>query len=253
MLSEARIMEHLIIPTARRSGYDNGIYSTNVLGRQGRFDESGIGCRIISAMGRYVETFGRSSGGVASRRPSPSEFTGQYAYTDDPSTLGVTEGFGLMFFNARWMDPSLGRFAQPDSIVPTQTQGTQAWDRYAFVNNNPVRYNDPTGHNVPPPWLIAALTPFIESDIYLAGVSCIGSVYCVDAVVAVVVVIATVAALPRVVILKLHMNPNQKRQVIRNRQRPHQFLLPQSQFHQRLQIFTLCHLRPLHTLVPCKI
>ena len=32
--------------------------------------------------------------------------------------------------------------------MPTGTQGTQAWDRYAFVNNNPVRYNDPTGHQV---------------------------------------------------------------------------------------------------------
>jgi RHS repeat-associated protein len=53
---------------------------------------------------------------------------------------------GIYFFNARWMDPSLGRFTSPDSIVPTSTQGTQAWDRYAFVNNNPVRYNDPTGH-----------------------------------------------------------------------------------------------------------
>jgi len=42
--------------------------------------------------------------------------------------------------------PSLGRFTQPDTIVPTSTQGTQAWDRYAFVNNNPVRFNDPTGH-----------------------------------------------------------------------------------------------------------
>jgi RHS repeat-associated protein len=50
---------------------------------------------------------------------------------------------GIYFFNARWMDPSLGRFTSPDTIVPT---GTQAWDRYAFVNNNPVRYNDPTGH-----------------------------------------------------------------------------------------------------------
>jgi hypothetical protein len=25
-------------------------------------------------------------------------------------------------------------------------QGGQAWDRYAYANNNPVRYNDPTGH-----------------------------------------------------------------------------------------------------------
>jgi RHS repeat-associated protein len=53
---------------------------------------------------------------------------------------------GIYYFNARWMDPSLGRFTSPDSIVPTSTQGTQAWDRYAFVNNNPVRYTDPTGH-----------------------------------------------------------------------------------------------------------
>jgi RHS repeat-associated protein len=53
---------------------------------------------------------------------------------------------GIYWFQSRWMDPSLGRFTQPDTIVPTSTQGTQAWDRYAFVNNNPVRYNDPTGH-----------------------------------------------------------------------------------------------------------
>ncbi len=55
---------------------------------------------------------------------------------------------GIYYFGARWMDPSLGRFTSPDSIIPTSTQGTQAWDRYAFVNNNPVRYNDPTGHYI---------------------------------------------------------------------------------------------------------
>jgi RHS repeat-associated protein len=54
---------------------------------------------------------------------------------------------GIYYFNARWMDPSLGRFTSPDSIVPTSTQGTQAWDRYAYVNNNPVVYFDATGHD----------------------------------------------------------------------------------------------------------
>jgi hypothetical protein len=29
---------------------------------------------------------------------------------------------------------------QADPIVPEGVQGTQAWDRYAYVNNNPVRY-----------------------------------------------------------------------------------------------------------------
>jgi len=50
-----------------------------------------------------------------------------------------------MFYNARWYDPSLGRFTQADTIIP-ESQGVQAWDRYAFVNNNPVRYTDSTGH-----------------------------------------------------------------------------------------------------------
>ena len=56
---------------------------------------------------------------------------------------------GIYWFQSRFYDASLGRFTQPDSLlVPTGTQGTQAWDRYAFVNNNPVRYNDPTGHKI---------------------------------------------------------------------------------------------------------
>lgn len=78
--------------------------------------------------------------------PTDYTFTGQYSYMDDPTTNGVSEGFGLMFYNARWYDPALGRFAQADTIIPLQTQGTQAWDRYAYVNNNPVMYTDPSGH-----------------------------------------------------------------------------------------------------------
>ena len=64
-------------------------------------------------------------------------YTGQYSNVSD---------FGLMFYQARWYDSSLGRFTQPDSIIPEQTQGTQAWDRFGGMNNNPVRFNDPSGH-----------------------------------------------------------------------------------------------------------
>ncbi|NOH04096.1 MAG: hypothetical protein HND47_20065 [Chloroflexi bacterium] len=48
--------------------------------------------------------------------PTQYTYTGQYSYTAD---------FGLMFYNARWYDPSLKRFAQADTIVP-QRQGAQA-------------------------------------------------------------------------------------------------------------------------------
>jgi len=48
-----------------------------------------------------------------------------------------------MFYNARWYDPVLGRFAQADTIFPP---GVQGLDRYAYVGNNPVRYSDPSRH-----------------------------------------------------------------------------------------------------------
>jgi RHS repeat-associated protein len=79
----------------------------------------------------------RYSNGVL---PTKHTYTGQYSYTGD---------FGLMFYQARWYDPSLSRFAQADTIVPESTQGVQAWDRYAYANNSPVVHVDPSGHNVP--------------------------------------------------------------------------------------------------------
>ncbi len=36
---------------------------------------------------------------------------------------------------------------QPDTIVPGN-QGIQAWDRYAYANNNAVVFTDPTGHSI---------------------------------------------------------------------------------------------------------
>jgi RHS repeat-associated protein len=52
----------------------------------------------------------------------------------------------LYWYGSRWYDNSLGRFTSPDTIIPEQSQGVQAWDRFAYSNNNPVRYTDPTGH-----------------------------------------------------------------------------------------------------------
>ncbi len=64
------------------------------------------------------------------------QYTGQYSYELD---------FGLQFYNVRWYDPALGRFAQADSIIPG-AGNSAAWDRYAYTLNNPLRYTDPSGH-----------------------------------------------------------------------------------------------------------
>lgn len=64
----------------------------------------------------------------------------------------------------------MGRFTQPDTIVPVEVQGTQAWDRFAYVNNNPVRYNDPSGHCIGP-LLVAcvAVAGFIAENAGVIG------------------------------------------------------------------------------------
>jgi RHS repeat-associated protein len=73
-------------------------------------------------------------------------YTGQYSYISDAATdLGANASFGLMFYNARWYDPVLGRFTSADSIIPG-AGSSQAWDRYAYSMNNVLRYIDPNGH-----------------------------------------------------------------------------------------------------------
>ena len=52
---------------------------------------------------------------------------------------------GLIYMNARYYVPSIGRFASADTIVPDPTN-PQQFNRYAYVLNNPLRFTDPTGH-----------------------------------------------------------------------------------------------------------
>ena len=56
----------------------------------------------------------------------------------------------LYYFNARYYDATLGSFLTADSIVP-DPDNAQAYNRYAYVLNNPIRYIDPTGHFYDPP------------------------------------------------------------------------------------------------------
>ena len=53
--------------------------------------------------------------------------------------------FGLVNMNARMYDAKLGRFLQPDVFVQFP-QSTQGFNRYTYVNNNPLSYTDPTGN-----------------------------------------------------------------------------------------------------------
>jgi len=55
------------------------------------------------------------------------------------------DGLGLYDYNARYYDPLIGRFSSADTIVPSPGD-PQSLNRYAYVQNNPLKYTDPSGH-----------------------------------------------------------------------------------------------------------
>jgi RHS repeat-associated protein len=85
-------------------------------------------------------------------QPRESNWDADRAMSLDDSDvpLGFTghrhegDGLDLIDMEARLYDPSLGRFLSADPLVsrPFHSQG---WNRYSYVENNPLRYVDPTG------------------------------------------------------------------------------------------------------------
>jgi hypothetical protein len=47
--------------------------------------------------------------------------------------------------NARWYSPALGRFLSADTVIPDEGD-SQAWNRFAYVENRPINLWDPDGH-----------------------------------------------------------------------------------------------------------
>jgi RHS repeat-associated protein len=82
-----------------------------------------------------------------------TERTGYAAYGEPKPTSSLPKGFigerpdvetGMLYLNARYYDPALGRFISPDDWDPTLPGvGT---NRYAYAGNDPVNKADANGH-----------------------------------------------------------------------------------------------------------
>lgn len=90
-----------------------------------------------------------AGGGVVARQLYHPYGTVRYSVGTLTTDFGFTgqrqDPTGLIYMHARYYHPGLGRFTQPDTLVPG-SDNPRAFNRYAYVENNPVLYNDPTGH-----------------------------------------------------------------------------------------------------------
>jgi RHS repeat-associated protein len=67
----------------------------------------------------------------------------EYQYTGQLNVSTIK----LSWFNSRWYDSALGQFIQPDTLISDPNK-PGAWNRYLYALGNPIRYIDPTGHDV---------------------------------------------------------------------------------------------------------
>jgi len=111
----------------------NTFYHTDHLGNvMGASDDDGVYTPIV---GNNYKSYG-DSGGYSRPEPSNPAYTGKKF---DPHT-------GLYYFGGRYYDPDAKRFISPDPMAYSPGNPI-SFNRYAYANNNPLRYIDPDGAN----------------------------------------------------------------------------------------------------------
>jgi RHS repeat-associated protein len=127
--------------------------------------------QITSQTGAWVQdVYYYPYGGIRWSRdggttPSPASatrrtYTGQY-------DIGFWAG-AIQHYNARQYDYGLGRFLQPDGIVPNPGEPATL-NRFAYTGNNPINASDPSGHVCYPNGVCVPDTPGEWATLVAAG------------------------------------------------------------------------------------
>lgn len=104
-------------------------------------DHLGSSSVLTDRAGELVQVYGYSAFGRSWHQDNAQAFPVSDRFTGHD----LDEDTGLYYCNARYYDPEIGRFIQPDSIVPDPAD-SQAYNRYSYVRNSPLVYTDPSGH-----------------------------------------------------------------------------------------------------------
>ena len=74
------------------------------------------------------------------------------------ATHRKAESHGLTFMRARWYSAGVGRFVQADTVVPDPTSAG-AFNRHAYVGDNPIGGTDPSHFGLGLPTVTPASQP----------------------------------------------------------------------------------------------
>ena len=102
-----------------------------------------------------LDADGEPNSGISIANINPIRYRGYYF---DMET-------GFYYLNARYYDPALGRFINPDEYVSTG-QGITGFNMYAYCNNNPINLSDHTG-SLPVRNTMAMMTDGGKTPLYM--------------------------------------------------------------------------------------
>lgn len=99
----------------------------------------------------------------ATRASSGTQST--FGFTGEPS-----DATGLTYLRARYLDPGTGRMLSADTVQPN-APGTQGYNLYAYVANNPTSWIDTTGHFATSPAGPITLTQQAQLGLILGSIT----------------------------------------------------------------------------------
>ncbi len=123
-----------LVAFRRESGYGEAYGLRYVFG-----DHPSTSLRTsFKPFGGYHYTWSKwADGATLTNRQTDYRFTGQRQESE----------IKLYDYVSRWYDYRRGRFVQPDTIVPNPGNPSD-FNRYVYTRNNPIGFNDPTGHRL---------------------------------------------------------------------------------------------------------
>jgi RHS repeat-associated protein len=138
---------------------------TGAITQRFRFDPWGAR-ECLNALGSITScSASATTGGATGNGSEERGFTGHE----------MLDEIGLIHMNGRLYDAEIGRFLQADPIIQEPLNG-QNYNRYGYVQNNPLSYTDPTGFSWWTKWrrpvigLVAAIAvPWAVGELFMAN------------------------------------------------------------------------------------